>query len=158
MLIEFSQCAAEHRLADNEFADQVHHCVDASSVHAKRAFGKRCYRRTTLLPCTVITAVCGWIGNLRRLRFQDFTQEFVLGRFRLVRSLDANIRHYRGNPTAVGDVLDRMNAGDGRFHDFHGCRGEVVLRPEGNDGATGMENIAHELKCRCPHVAVGIDA
>jgi hypothetical protein len=44
MLVELSERTAEHRLADNEFPDQVHHGINARGVDAKRTLGESCDR------------------------------------------------------------------------------------------------------------------
>ena len=58
----------------------------------------------------------------------------------------------------MGDVLDRMGAGNGGLDDFHGSGGEVVLRAKSNDGAAGVEDVADQLEGGGAHGAVGIEA
>src|SRR5712692_2683160 len=46
LLVEFSKRAIEHGLSDDQFADEIHNGINASGVHAKRAFGHRSSGRT----------------------------------------------------------------------------------------------------------------
>ena len=68
--------------------------------------------------------------------------------FRLRGLLDAQIGNDGRNPAAMGNVFYRMGAGEGRFHNFHGCRGEIVFRPKSDHCAAGVQDVSYQAGMR----------
>ena len=58
----------------------------------------------------------------------------------------------------MGHVVDRLGTGKGSFDNVDGCGRNIVFRPQGDNGAASVENIANQLEGGSAHCAIGIDA
>ena len=58
----------------------------------------------------------------------------------------------------MGHVVDRLGTGKGSFDNVDRCGRNIVFRPQGDNGAASVEDIANKLKGGGAHGAVGIDA
>src|SRR5712691_6818041 len=81
----------------------------------------------------------------------------MLGSFRGRGTFKTQIGNNRRNPAALKKRFFRLGGSQGRLDDFHGCGGQVVFGPQGDQGTAAVKNVANELESRGAHQAVWID-
>ena len=119
--VELGQRAVEHRLADDEFADEIHDGIDARGIDAERTFDDRS-RGGTLSRSfrgfairAVIFRVSRGVGGLG---FENVAEEFVLAGLDVAHALDAKFGDDRGNSATLGDALFGLRGGESGFDNF----------------------------------------
>src|SRR6266446_2638890 len=158
LLIELRERAIEHGLADDQFTDEIHDGVNTRSLYAESGFGNGSGRgtRNSGLRCDTIFSSVG--NKIRRLRFQDITQQFMLGDFCCGSMLDAHIGNDGRDAAALPQPLFRLRTGESGFNNLYARGGKVVFGAQGDDGAASMKNVSNELESRGPHQTLGINA
>src|SRR5712692_6021787 len=160
LAVKFGKRAMEHGLSDDQFADQIHDRIDAGSLDAKRAFSNsgRCGTGTCVLRYSSAFCVVGGPGDkFRRLRLQQIAEQFMFGNLRGRGTFQTHIGNNRRNPAALQKPFFRLRGRQGGLDDFHGCGGQVVLGPQGDEGTAAVKNVSNELESRGAHQAVWID-
>ena len=161
IFVEFGQRAVEHRLADDEFADEIHDGVDARGVNAERAFDNG--GRGRALPCTlgrlcVRAVIFGVRRGVGGLSFENVAEEFVLTGLDVAHALDAQFRDDRGNTATLGEALFGLGGSERSFDDLDSGGGGIIFRAQCNDSAATMENVANQLEGSGVHQAIWVDA
>ena len=134
LLTELGKRAVEHGFSNDQFADQIHHGVDARSVDAKSVFGNGRDSGTkcaSLAGGGILSGLRDCGVNLRGLCVQQIAEQFV-GYFGCLtwRSCfhERLCDNDRGNAAALFDLCEKNVCCQRGFNHFHvGSGGNVVF-------------------------------
>src|SRR5215470_79526 len=79
-LVELRQCTMQHGFADDELTDEIHDCVNASSIDAENAFGDSSDGRgSASFDRSGRFLMFAGRSDFGRLSFEQITKQLVIG-------------------------------------------------------------------------------
>ena len=162
-LVKFGERAIEHGLADDQFADEIHHRIDARRHRRGACFRRRPrrlrlargdFRRHSPLP----PFSSAFAATLAACASRISPRSSCSGVSRLAARSMRSSETMRRDAAALRDAFFGLQAGQCGFDDFDGGGSGIVFRAQGDDGAATVQHVANQLKSGGVHQAIRIDA